>query len=316
MNRIATISLVSYDPVAGDAPDRLSKTLEKMGTHITQAAAQKADLVVFPEICSYLGASNAWVFEELDGPTVTAMAAAARTHSVYVVIPQAIMAGGKRRNSSILIDRAGQVVGVYHKNVPTHTELDLGIIPGTETPVFETDFGRVALTICFDINYWEVGHAISASCPELVVWSSMWTGVRMMSRWAIEFGFYMAGVFAGGGSFIDPAGRPICSVPRRTSDETGMAPLITAGLDLDIRVVHHDGNIQRVRSLFERHGPGAATVEHLGDECLLTLRSNLPHMSTDELIAEFGIESMRDYLARVRRDRQRALDGTYPTVPH
>ena len=135
----------------------------------------------------------------------------------------------------------------------------------------------------------------------------------MMSRWAIEFGFYMAGVFAGGGSFIDPAGRPICNVPRQTSDETGMAPLITAGLDLDLRVVHHDGNMQRVRSLFERHGPGAATAEHLGDECLLTLRSHLPHMSTDELIAEFGIEPMRDYLARVRRDRQRAVDGTYPT---
>ena len=30
------------------------------------------------------------------------------------------------------------------------------------------------------------------------------------------------------------------------------------------------------------------------------------------VIAEFGIETMRDYLARVRRDRQRAWDGTYP----
>ncbi len=49
MNRTATVSLVSYSPVAGDAPDRLAKTLEKMGMHITQAAARKADLVVFPE---------------------------------------------------------------------------------------------------------------------------------------------------------------------------------------------------------------------------------------------------------------------------
>ena len=71
MNRTATVSLVSYSPVAGDAPDRLAKTLEKMGMHITQAAARKSDLVVFPEICSYLGAPDAWVFEELDGPTVT-----------------------------------------------------------------------------------------------------------------------------------------------------------------------------------------------------------------------------------------------------
>ena len=72
MNRTATVPLVSYSPVAGDAPDRLAKTLEKMGMHITQAAARKADLVVFPEICSYLGAPDAWVFQKSsDGPTVT-----------------------------------------------------------------------------------------------------------------------------------------------------------------------------------------------------------------------------------------------------
>ncbi len=39
----------------------------------------------------------------------------------------------------------------------------------------------------------------------------------------------------------------------------------------------------------------------------------IPHC---QLIAEFEVEPMRDYLARVRRDRQRALDGTYPTAPH
>ena len=44
----------------------------------------------------------------------------------------------------------------------------------------------------------------------------------------------------------------------------------------------------------------------------MTLCSQLPDRSTDDLIAEFGIEPMRDYLARARHDRQRALDGTYP----
>ena len=59
--------------------------------------------------------------------------------------------------------------------------------------------------------------------------------------------------------------------------------------------------------------PTAATTEHIGDECLLILCSQLPDKSTDELIAEFAIEPMRDYLTRARRDRQRALHGTYPT---
>ena len=126
----------------------------------------------------------------------------------------------------------------------------MGIIPGTETPVFETNFGRLGLAICFDINYWEVGHALCTHRPGLVVWSSMWTGVHMMSRWAIEFGIYMAEVFICGGAFIDPAGQPLSSLPHPTSDQTGMTPLLNASLDLDLRVVHHDCNINRLQALF------------------------------------------------------------------
>ena len=95
-----------------------------------------------------------------------------------------------------------------------------------------------------------------------------------------------------------------------------MAPLAMAALDLDLRVVHHDYNIERLRPLFEHYASGAATSEHLGCECLLTLRSQLADKSTDDLIAEFAIEPMRDYLGRVRRDRQRALKRTgVPSQP-
>ena len=62
----------------------------------------------------------------------------------------------------------------------------------------------------------------------------METGVQMTSHWSIAFGFYMAGVFSGGGSFIDPAEWPISRLPRRTSDTLGMAPLSIAALDLDL----------------------------------------------------------------------------------
>ncbi|MCE5276470.1 MAG: carbon-nitrogen hydrolase family protein [Planctomycetaceae bacterium] len=311
MSREATITLVPYEPVNGELSDRLDKTLDRMSEHVAQAAIVCSDLVAFPEICAYLGTAKCWVFEPLDGPTISAMRKAARRHSIYVVIPQATMDGSKRRNSSVLIDRQGEIVGVYHKNVPTHGELDMGIIPGTETPVFETDFGRVGLTICFDLNYWEVGAGLCAEKAELVIWSSMWQGVRMMSRWSIEFGFYMAGVYGGAASFIDLAGRPISSLVRNHS-WSGRAPLATARLDLDRRLLHHDKNAGRLIELFAKYGPTAAYTEWLNEECLLLLRSQLPGRSTDDLIEEFHFEPMRDYLARVRRDRGRALTGTYP----
>ncbi len=38
MSRKATVSLVPYAPVSGDVPDRLGKTLEKMASHVAEAA--------------------------------------------------------------------------------------------------------------------------------------------------------------------------------------------------------------------------------------------------------------------------------------
>ena len=53
-----------------------------------------------------------------------------------MITPQAIVENDLRRGSSILIDHAVQIAGVYHKNVPTHPKLDPGIVPGTETQIF------------------------------------------------------------------------------------------------------------------------------------------------------------------------------------
>jgi predicted amidohydrolase len=315
MARYVNIALVSYPPLPAQTPDRLPRTLEAMGQYVGQAAQMGAQLVAFPEICNHLGDANVWQFEPLDGPTVHAMAAAASQHGIYVVCPLATIEDGTRYNSSVLLDRQGNIAGVYHKNVPTHGELDVAIMPGTETPVFETDFGRVGLTICFDLNYWEVGASLCANRPELVIWSSMWTGARMLTKWSIEFGFHMGAVYSGCGSFVDAAGREILSIARNFGDVGGVAPIVMASLDLDQRLLHHDGNLPRIKALTAKRGPTAIQAEWLPHECLLVISSRLPGVSTDELIAEAGLETMRDYLARVRRDRQAALAGTYKPRP-
>ncbi|MHC4622391.1 MAG: carbon-nitrogen hydrolase family protein [Planctomycetota bacterium] len=311
IRRKATVSLVSFPILPREEPDRLNRTLANMGRHIAEAAALGSDLVAFPEIANTLGSAEPWRFEQLDGPTITALSKKARQHSIYVVSPMGTLEKGKRRNSSVLLGRDGAIVGVYHKNFPTHGELDIGIVPGTETPVFETDFARVGLTICFDLNYWEVGSALCADKAELVLWSSMWQGARMLTKWAMEFGFHMGAIWRGGSTFVDVAGREIVSINRNISDRGGSAPLVTATLDMDRRLLHHDGNVKRLRPLYEKYGTTAAYAEWLGHECLLIFGSQLPDVSSDELIEEFGLETMRDYLARVRRDRRLALKGRY-----
>lgn len=313
MSRPATITVVSYPPLPKDEPDRLNKTLQRMGEYIDQAGQFGGDLIAFPETCNHLDDWGPGMFEPLDGPTVTALSKKAKQNRIYVVCPMATLEGGKRYNSSVLIGRDGKTVGVYHKNFPTHGELDMGIVPGAETPVFETDFGRVGLTICFDVNYWEVGSAICANKPELVIWSSMWDGDRMLTRWSIEFGFYMAASYSKCSSIVDVSGREIVSLKRNIYDTTKGAgsPLVTATIDMDRRLLHHDHNVSKLKPIYEKYGANCAYAEWIPNECLLIFGSQMPGVSTDRLIEEFKLETMRDYLARVRRDRKRALAGTY-----
>lgn len=70
----------------------------------------------------------------------------AAQYKMYVLIGGVIER--LERNEAILFGRDGQEVGRYFKIAKTHDEQ----IPGDDTPVLETDFGRIAVRICAD-NY-------------------------------------------------------------------------------------------------------------------------------------------------------------------
>jgi len=78
------------------------------------------------------------------------IAARARDHAMYVVVAGVIRR--RERNEALIFDRSGELLGVYTKIRTTYAEQ----VIGQETPVFETDFGRIAVRICAD-----------EGCPEL-----------------------------------------------------------------------------------------------------------------------------------------------------
>ncbi len=313
VSREAVISLVCYPPLPADEPDRLARTHARMAEYLADAAARGSDLVAFPELCTTIGSHQVLDFEPLDGPSVSAISQAAREAGVWVVLPIGTLEGDVKRNSCVLIGRDGSVAGVYHKNYPTHWELDAGITPGTETPVFETDFGRVGMCICFDLNYWEVGSGLRREKADLVIWPSMWQGSRMLTRWSIEFGFAMGACWSQRSTIVDIIGREVLSGGQAEANATGgaRAPIVTAKLDLGLRLLHHDFNVERLRAALEKYGDAGLFTEWRPEECILLIASRTAGVSTDAMIEEYGFETMRDYQARARRDRRRALEGTY-----
>src|SRR5690606_5272866 len=88
------------------------------------------------------------------------------------------------RNSLILLDRKGKLAGTYNKNFPTIYEMDAGIIPGKEVSVIQCDFGKVALAICFDLNFDELRLQYAKAKPDIVLFSSVYHGGLMQGAWA------------------------------------------------------------------------------------------------------------------------------------
>ena len=53
-------------------------------------------------------------------------------------------------NTAALIGPDGQLVGKYRKVTLPRGEVDAGLQPGHEYPVFETRFGKVGMMVCYD----------------------------------------------------------------------------------------------------------------------------------------------------------------------
>jgi len=166
------------------------KTLQEVIRVIDQEADHGCDLVALPE--TWLGQSDHEP-ETLEGPTITAMAALAEKHQTYIVCPIDRIDGDRRLNTAVLIDRAGQVIGVYDKVYPYWSEFDVhpSVEVGHEAPVFDLDFGRLGMAICFDANFPEVWKRLADQGAELVVWPSAYSAGTTLQAHALMNHFYI-----------------------------------------------------------------------------------------------------------------------------
>ncbi len=137
--------------------------LQKVESMLKAAGAfeKRVDLLVLPEGFSTgfsLGNDFYSVAETIPGPTIEFMGDLARRLNSYVVVPMVEFGAepGIIYNSSVLLDRQGKEAGRYRKmHLPS-----FGVSGqkrffqlGAAYPVFQTDFGVLAMTICYDRTF-------------------------------------------------------------------------------------------------------------------------------------------------------------------
>lgn len=136
---------------------------------IEEAARQRADFLVLPEVVTFgSGSTYAGVAEPIPGPSTEFFGALARKHHLYLVPGLVERAGHLIYNVAVLIDPEGKVAGKYRKVCLPRGEIEAGITPGSEYPVFTTRFGRVGLMVCYDGFFPEVARELSNRGAEVI----------------------------------------------------------------------------------------------------------------------------------------------------
>ena len=190
--RLAAVQMVSTP--------RVAENLRSAGALIAEAAAQGADLVALPEYFAIMGASDAdkLAAREADGsgPIQSFLADTARRHGIWLVggslplLAAAAGEGGKAFNSCLVYDPQGERVARYDKIHLFGFEQDgerynesATIEAGSRLAACSTPFGRVGLSICYDIRFPELYRALGV--VDLLVIPAAFTETTGRAHWEI-----------------------------------------------------------------------------------------------------------------------------------
>lgn len=166
--RKVKLATIHHKPIGGDS--NLAKC-EQFAPMIADAAEQNVDLIVLPECLTYYGRKLTYAdcAQAIPGPSTNYFAKLAKQHDMYIVV------GLLERDAHLIYNTAALVgpegfVGKYRKVTLPRGEIEGGITPGKEYPVFDTRFGKVGMMICYDGFFPEVARELSNNGAEVIAW--------------------------------------------------------------------------------------------------------------------------------------------------
>ena len=185
--RIAAVQMASGPKVEGN--------LREAARLIELAVEQGAKLVALPEYFPILGLDERDKVkvreEEGHGPIQEFLAETARRHAIWIVggsIPLVASVTDKVRNSCLVYDDTGKRVARYDKihlfgfemGKESYSE-PRTIEPGKDIVVLDSPFGRLGLSICYDLRFPELYRAMQD--VDLILAPSAFTETTGRAHW-------------------------------------------------------------------------------------------------------------------------------------
>lgn len=180
--------MVKIATVCMNCPFDKEANLVKYFKYIDMAAAEGANLIVFPEQ-SYQGyletlsqmpyANVPYHFTHAElipgGDCVNALIEKAKEHNIYIIwgmTEKTLEESYKLYNTTVLVGPEGYI-GKYRKVHLPYQELHV-FSPGSDFPVFDTAIGKIGMLICYDKQYPESTRELALGGAEILVMPTAW----------------------------------------------------------------------------------------------------------------------------------------------
>jgi beta-ureidopropionase len=299
MPRIVRIATIAMGHQGGPT---VSANRQRMARLIEKGLAEKPDILAIPESFTLAGLVEPRIeemAEEVPGPTLDMASTYARDHQAYILCPILSRRPDGLHIEAFLLDRSGVIAGSYQKHHPVvegsqYKRVEFGSRPGSDLPVFDTDFGRIGVQICFDAEYQDGWEALDRAGAEIIFWLSAYDGGRSVTSKAWTYHRFVASAVQGNYARI-------VNIMGETLVVTGSHdPIAACSIDLDTLLFHTDFNETQIHAIRAKYRPDI-TLHMYHEENYFTLQSNRAGLPVSQVVAEFNLEPLKEYIQRNQR---------------
>ncbi|RLC62654.1 MAG: carbon-nitrogen hydrolase family protein [Chloroflexi bacterium] len=160
----------------GIIPLNVKENTKKAELLIETAAKEGCDIICFPEyfLTGAVADETLKYAQGIPGAYTEKFCKLAKEQGLHIIMGTIIEKIDENYyNTSVLIDDSGRIVGKYSKSRLWFSEKKY-LKEGNKTPVFETKFGRVGITICWDLAFPEIIKEMALKGAKIVFCPSHW----------------------------------------------------------------------------------------------------------------------------------------------
>lgn len=268
------------------------------------------DLVVFPEFALQSGREPTAADQAvtIEGPVQDVVGGKARELHTWIVMPMTLREtaptpGAKPRlsNAAVLFDRGGKVAGIFRKVHPIADDRGVfegGVAPGDSYPVFQCDFGKLGILICWDMSYEEAWDALAAGGAEIVAVPTASPQNVQPSAQARRHHYYVVNSAPRDNATVfDPIGRVV-------AQQTTAPGVVVQKVDLAYAILHWSETLHNGQAFTDRYGAKAG-YNYSEREDTGIFWSNDPQLPIGTMVRELGLKEMPDLIAAQEAARRR-----------